>query len=134
MHRISNSYEPGSLLPQLNTFPNPAEMASSQSIETIILKGPDDWEPWSTQFKAKAVASELWDLINPEEEAAPFDTKPVPPKVQDYDKRLVPREIRSQSSATIQEEVDPIAKLKNWDPDGHNQAVVREPRGAGWCQ
>ena|SRR5438270_653297 len=90
-------------------------MALSQSTETITLNGTEDWEPWSTQFKAKAVASELWDLINPEEEEpAPFEMKPAPPKVQDYDKRLVARDTRSQSSgATLGEEVDTTANPRN---------------------
>ena len=62
-------------------------MATSQSTEKIALNGPDDWEVWRTQFKAKAVASELWDLIDPDAEGiASFTRKPVPPKVENYDK------------------------------------------------
>ena len=88
-------------------------MATSQSTEKITLNGPDDWEVWSTQFKAKAVASELWDLIDPDAEGiASFTRKPVPPKVENYDKRRIQRETRSASSSTVvssgpqEEEVD----------------------------
>ena len=92
-------------------------MATSQSTEKITLNGPDDWEVWSTQFKAKAVASELWALIDPETEGRPsFTKKPVPPKVEDYDKRRIQRETRSATSSTAnstgpqEEEVDAGAR------------------------
>jgi len=63
-------------------------MATSQSAEKIALNGPDDWEVWSTQFKAKAVASELWDLIDPDVEGrTSFTRMPVPLKVKNYDKQ-----------------------------------------------
>jgi hypothetical protein len=88
-------------------------MAASQNTEKIALNGPDDWEVWSSQFKAKAVASEIWDLIDPDaEERASFTGKPVPPKVEDYDKRRIQRETRSASSTIAtstgpqEEEVD----------------------------
>ena len=88
-------------------------MATSQSAEKIALNGPDDWEVWSTQFKVKAVASELWDLIDPDAEGrASFTRKPVPPKDENYDKRRIQRETRSASSSTVvssgpqEEEVD----------------------------
>jgi hypothetical protein len=54
-------------------------MASQQIIESVALNGPENWETWDTQFKAKAVASDLWDLINPTSsalEAVLFATKP----------------------------------------------------------
>jgi hypothetical protein len=94
-------------------------MAASQSNEKIVLNGPDDWEVWSTQFQAKAVASELWDLIDPDlEQRLPFAKKPPPPKVEDYDKRRIQRETRSASSSTAtsaaqEEEVDIGVHPKN---------------------
>ena len=67
----------------------------------------------------KAVASELWDLIDPDAEGrASFTRMPVPPKVENYDKRRIQRETRSASSSTAtssgpqEEEVDIGAHLK----------------------
>jgi len=53
-------------------------MTSQQS---VTLNGPEDWETWDTQFNAKAVASGLWDLINPiiAQEKVLFATKLVAP-------------------------------------------------------
>jgi hypothetical protein len=53
-------------------------MTSRQAIESVTLNGPEDWATWDTQFKAKAVTSELWDLINLiAQEEVLFATKPV---------------------------------------------------------
>ena len=78
-------------------------MATNQS-ENISLKGPEDWEAWNTQFESKAISTDIWRLIKPseddeEEHPEPFATKPVPPKIASYDKRLA-RETRSQSAQT----------------------------------
>ena len=75
-----------------------------------LLSSPEDWETWDTQFKAKSVASELWDLshlINPIE--ALFATKPVAPKVEQYDKRAE----RSDSQTQILEQVDRSGRPSN---------------------
>ena len=83
------------------------EMATTQSSENVSLKGPEDWEAWNTQFESKAISTDLWRLISPEEgqeDTEPFAEKPNPPKIGDYDKKLT-RETRSQSaqsSATAQ--------------------------------
>ena len=46
-----------------------------------MLNGAEDWNTWDTQFNAKAVTSELWDLINPiiAQEKVLFATKLWPP-------------------------------------------------------
>jgi hypothetical protein len=52
-----------------------------------MLNGPENWKTWDTQFKAKAVTSELWDLINPiAQEEVLFATRLVAPKVEQYDR------------------------------------------------
>jgi hypothetical protein len=97
-------------------------MATTQSTENVSLKGPEDWETWNTQFESKAISTDIWRLISPdedEEETEPFAEKPIPPKIGDYDKKLM-RETRSQSSqsaGTVQgsqqamiEEVDYASK------------------------
>src|SRR5271167_836210 len=88
-------------------------MSTHQSTENVSLKGPEDWEAWNTQFKSRAISTKLWKLISPREgqdDTEPFEEEPTPPKISDYDKKLL-RETRSQSSqstATIAqiEEVD----------------------------
>lgn len=56
-------------------------MTSQQTIESVTLNSPEDWETWDTQFKAKAVTSELWDLINLiAQEEVLLATKPVAPR------------------------------------------------------
>jgi hypothetical protein len=80
---------------------------ATQSTENVSLKGPEDWEAWNTQFESKAISTDIWRLISPDEDqedTEPFAEKPSPPKVSDYDKKLT-RETRSQnaqSSATVQ--------------------------------
>jgi hypothetical protein len=73
---------------------------TTQSTENVSLKGPEDWETWNTQFESKAISTDIWRLISPDEdqeEIEPFAEKPIPPKISDYDKKLM-RETRSQSS------------------------------------
>src|SRR6266516_3492042 len=77
---------------------------TTQSFENVSLKGPEDWETWSTQFESKAISTDLWRLISAEEDeddTEPFAEKPTPPKIGDYDKKLM-RETRSQSTTTVQ--------------------------------
>src|SRR5271169_1233212 len=88
-------------------------MSTHQSTENVSLKGPEDWETWNTQFESKAISTDIWRLISPnedEEDTEPFAEKPTPPKISDYNKKLM-RETQlqsSQSTATIAqiEEVD----------------------------
>ena len=101
------------------------EMATHQSTKNVSLKGPKDWETWNTQFKSKAISTDIWRLISPDEDedTEPFAEKPTPPKISDYNKKLT-RETQSQSSqsaATVQgtqqavvhtEEVDYASKLR----------------------
>jgi hypothetical protein len=73
---------------------------ATQSSENVSLKGPEDWEAWNTQFESKAISTDIWRLISPDEgqeDTEPFAEKPIPPKISDYDKKLM-RETRSQSS------------------------------------
>lgn len=75
-------------------------MATIQSSENVSLKGPEDWEAWNTQFESKAISTDIWRLISPDEgqeDTEPFAEKPTPPKISDYDKKLT-RETRSQSA------------------------------------
>jgi hypothetical protein len=77
---------------------------TTQSFENVSLKGSEDWETWSTQFESKAISTDLWRLISADEDeddTEPFSEKPTPPKIGDYDKKLM-RETRSQSTATVQ--------------------------------
>ena len=39
---------------------------SSTTDSTVILRGPDDWDKWDKQFRAKAVTNSLWEHINPD--------------------------------------------------------------------
>ena len=58
---------------------------SSNIDSATILRGPDDWDKWDRQFRAKAVASSLWEQIYPD---APnpkaFLTEPEEPRLSDY--------------------------------------------------
>jgi hypothetical protein len=60
----------------------------SPATDSVVLNSPEDWETWDTQFKAKAVASELWDLINPNVQEALFVTKPFAPRLESYDRKV----------------------------------------------
>jgi hypothetical protein len=74
---------------------------TTQSIENVQLKGPKDWESWSTQFKSKAISTKIWKLISPrdgQDDTEPFVEEPIPPKIGNYDKKLM-RETRLQSSS-----------------------------------
>jgi hypothetical protein len=90
---------------------------ATQPNENVSLEGPEDWETWNTQFESKAISTDIWRQISPDEDqedTEPFAEKPSPPKIGDYDKKLM-RETRSQSSqstATIAqiEEVDHASK------------------------
>jgi hypothetical protein len=99
-------------------------MANTQPSENVSLKGPEDWETWNTQFKSKAISTDIWRLINPdedEEDTEPFAEKPIPPKIGDYDKKLT-RETRSQtvqSSAASQPASQPtIVHIEDVDHAG----------------
>jgi hypothetical protein len=34
-------------------------MATSSTDNNVSLKGPDDWETWSSQFKSKAISTNI---------------------------------------------------------------------------
>src|SRR5436190_16854608 len=52
---------------------------------TIILRGPDDWDKWDKQFRAKAVTNSLWEHINPDApDPKAFLTEPEEPTLSDY--------------------------------------------------
>ena len=94
-------------------------MANTQSTENVSLKGPEDWEAWNTQFESKAISTDIWRLISPDEDedTEPFAEKPIPPKIGDYDKKLM-RETRSQSaqsSATAQGSQQVIVHIEEVD-------------------
>ena len=90
------------------------------------MKGPEDWETWNTQFKSKAISTDIWRLISPDEDedTEPFAEKPIPPKIGDYDKKLIMRETRQQSSnataaataaATAQATQQPVIHIEEVD-------------------
>jgi hypothetical protein len=65
---------------------------ATQSSENVSLKGPEDWEAWNTQFESKAISTDIWRLISPDEDqedTEPFAEKPSPPKIRDYNKKLM---------------------------------------------
>ena len=136
----SNSYEPGSQYSIKIEPPKPThaigskersdrpdeEMANTQTSENASLKGPEDWETWNTQFKSKAISTDIWRLISPDEDedTEPFAEKPIPPKIGDYDKKLIVRETRQQSSnataaataaATAQATQQPVIHIEEVD-------------------
>ena len=52
---------------------------------TVILRGPEDWDKWDTQFRAKAVAYSLWEHINLEATVPrAFLTEPEEPNPSNY--------------------------------------------------
>src|SRR5436305_7829484 len=58
---------------------------SSNTDSTVILRGPDDWDKWDKQFRAKAVANSLWEHINPDApDPKAFLTEPEEPRLSDY--------------------------------------------------
>jgi hypothetical protein len=80
-------------------------MATTQSSENVSLKSSKDWEAWNTQFEFKAISTDLWRLISPnedEEGTEPFAEKPSPPNIGDYDKRLTRQEARETRENRLQ--------------------------------
>jgi hypothetical protein len=105
-------------------------MATS-SKENIELKGPDDWESWSTQFKSKAISTKIWKLISPrdgQDDTEPFAEEPIPPRIRDYDKKLDRTRLQSgQSNAAAQgsQGSQPIAYIEEVD-HGHQPRTAAE--------
>ena len=82
-------------------------MANTQPTKDVSLKGPEDWEAWNTQFRSKAISTDLWRLITPNEEDEDTETfaeKPIPPKIRDYDKKLTRenQEAQETRSSSVQ--------------------------------
>jgi hypothetical protein len=84
---------------------------ATQSTENIQLKGPEDWEAWSTEFKTRAIAANIWRLINPrpgQRHTDPLREEPIAPQLSDYEKKpATARENRAhtaQSSGTMQDQ------------------------------
>lgn len=65
----------------------------------IILKGPDDWPKWDSEFKAKAVAMDLWDYVKEETPEALF-TKPPMPDPETFKAARPPAQATRSQSAT----------------------------------
>ena len=88
-------------------------MATTHYTENVFLRGPEDWENWSAQFKTRAISTNIWGLITPRtgrEITDPEREEPTPPNTTDYDKRLT-RETgsqSSQSSGTVQGSQQPM--------------------------
>jgi hypothetical protein len=88
---------------------------ATQSTENIQLKGAEDWEDWSTEFKTRAIAANIWRLITPrpgQRNTDPLREEPIAPQLSDYEKKPATarenaRENRAQtaqSSGTMQEQ------------------------------
>lgn len=86
---------------------------ATQSTENIELKGAEDWESWSTEFKTRAIAANIWRLITPrtgQRNTDPLREEPIAPQLSDYEKKpaaATARENRAhtaQSSGTMQEQ------------------------------
>ena len=88
------------------------EMAM-QTSENVSLKGPEDWEAWSIEFKTRAIATNIWRLITPRPsrtDTDPLKEEPIAPQLCDYEKKAT-RENRAQtaqSSGTVQEQQLPL--------------------------
>src|SRR4051812_1169609 len=77
---------------------------SSNTVTTVILRGPDDWDKWDKQFRAKAVAYSLWKNIDPEDpNPKAFLIEPEEPRPRDYAARESTAASTSTSTATAGE-------------------------------
>src|SRR5437763_12276023 len=64
---------------------DPKFKMSSNTDSIVILRGPDDWDKWDKQFRAKAVANSLWEHIDPDAlDPKAFLTEPEEPRLSDY--------------------------------------------------
>ncbi|CAJ2510573.1 Uu.00g095420.m01.CDS01 [Anthostomella pinea] len=64
-------------------------MAQSATKDSSVFHGSENWESWDREFQSRAIALELWDHINPDdEEREEWPEPPQKPKYKDYPKRL----------------------------------------------
>lgn len=94
-------------------------MASKATKEEIFLDDPDKFYLWNKDLQTRAVAVMLWDLMNPENDDYPFETKPKQPNMKDYEKRQVTIGVSTRSQST-----DNTMQLEEADPN-------RQPNSSG---
>ena len=64
---------------------------ATQTSKNVSLKGPEDWDNWSAQFKTRAISTNIWRLITPRTSQANTDPEweePTPLDTTDYNKKL----------------------------------------------
>ena len=64
-------------------------MDSKSSNQMIKLNTSKEWKAWENLFKAKAIAKDLWEHINPECLEQPLFKKPTPPCISDFTKEVI---------------------------------------------
>ena len=103
---------------------------ATESTENIQLKGAEDWESWSTEFKTRAIAANIWRLITPkpgQRNTDPLREEPIAPQLSDYEKKpATTRENRvhtAQSSGTMQDQPP--------QPPPEEEDELNKPRSTG---
>ena len=103
---------------------------ATESTENIQLKGAEDWESWSTEFKTRAIAANIWRLITPkpgQRNTDPLREEPIAPQLSDYEKKpATARENRAhtaQSSGTMQDQPP--------QPPPEEEDELNKPRSTG---
>ena len=94
---------------------------------TATYTTPKDWEPWQTEFRKRAEASDIWQFIDPDEDLD-WPEKPIKPIYQDYPKKLQRRETRHNTpgtnNASSQPMVTGIHQPDEIDPNGRPNSVA----------
>ncbi|KAI2630701.1 hypothetical protein GGR54DRAFT_583803 [Hypoxylon sp. NC1633] len=104
-------------------------MHTTRNDQTVILDALSQWEVWDWHFKARAVASDIWDRINPDlmdqhgNPIKPWLTAPRKPYVQDYPK-VEPSSEPVTRSATTTYEANPEHPMT---PDESNPEYPMTP-------
>ncbi|KAJ8103702.1 hypothetical protein POJ06DRAFT_217226 [Lipomyces tetrasporus] len=82
------------------------------STEKIRLTGPNDWEAWNRAFQIRAMASHLWQNIDPDQAKA-FLTEPEAPSPSDFRRPHQTRAGSSASTITVGDTSEPQAVDRN---------------------
>ncbi|KAK9233904.1 hypothetical protein V1525DRAFT_414864 [Lipomyces kononenkoae] len=74
--------------------------SNETNVEKTRLTGPNDWEAWNRAFQILAMASHIWQNIDPDQEKA-FLTEPDAPSPSAYRRQPAGHQTRGASSASI---------------------------------
>jgi hypothetical protein len=69
----------------------------SSSVDLVALNRQEDWEAWNHELMSRAVAANLWECIDPDNDED-FLEKPEKPGFSQFRKRVVPAQTRSSQT------------------------------------